>query len=177
MKNEQSPTIQRRHSTWGGNLRLDVTSLGKASLLQKRQRKKLTLGKAPLGSCRCQQKNHTALAVKHNWCCCSCTNISIKIHYCLNELTLPVVTLQMMCYMTKLYLWSKSVSFQGFYILDFPHLDSIHYSHYASEVSKIISRFTLCPSNWEVAHFVPEYVLENWKNCLGCLIGLVSHNH
>lgn len=58
----------------------------------------------------------------------------------------------------------------------FPHLDSLHYSHYTSEVSRIISVCTPCASNRDVTYFVPEYVLENWENCLGCRVGLARWN-
>lgn len=58
----------------------------------------------------------------------------------------------------------------------FPHLDSLHYSHYTSEISRIISVCTPCASNRDVTYFVPEYVLENWENCLGCRVGLARWN-
>lgn len=176
MRNEQSPTIQHRHSTWGGNLRLDVSSLGKASFVQTRQWKKLMLGKAPFSPCRCQQKNRAALAAKHNWC----LSFLHKYQYqdkLLSKWADSDDATDDVLYDQIIFLNQECKFSRVLHLGFFPHLDLLHYSRYASEVSEIISVFSPCASSWEVTHFVPEYVLENWENCLGCLTGLARQNH
>lgn len=89
------------------------------------------------------------------------------------------MTLQMLCYMTRLCPWIKGVCFQGFSVPGgfSPYLESFCYSYYAGKVGGIISVFTPCASSWGTVHFMPHFVLENLENCLRCLVGLVSQNH